>query len=288
MAMGHTLLGAVLVLALLSLAQSAKMWTPRHAPVTTSTGKQEYVRCLTAAWDPEAVDFIEGSFTIEMHQDWAPVGYARFMELVRAEFFTDQIIFRTIPQYFVQFGLASSPELQEPWNDKTLQDDKKVQRSARASRYASLSLLIAELVLQVRGLSYDKGFVSMAANGKNARETQVILADMPHGRTLGKGAAETPFGKIVDHPDILESFHHHGYDIYPGLFVSGLPTSHFHCLCGRCATLRGPGRYGDVVSLQTKLMHGGNDAAKEYPKLPRIKTCTVVLKEQVEFSQGTR
>jgi len=38
-----------------------------------------------------------------------------------------------------------------------------------------------------------------------------------------------------------------------------------------------------VVSLQTKLMHGGNDAAKEYPKLPRIKTCTVVLKEQVEF-----
>ena len=32
-----------------------------------------------------------GDFTIEMHREWAPIGYDRFMELVESNFFTDQV-----------------------------------------------------------------------------------------------------------------------------------------------------------------------------------------------------
>jgi hypothetical protein len=46
--------------------------------------KTTFVRCETTA----------GDFTVSLHKDWAPLGYARFMELVNDNFFEDQIIYR--------------------------------------------------------------------------------------------------------------------------------------------------------------------------------------------------
>lgn len=205
----------------------------QHAPVTDSAGKKEYVRCETRSWSSRVTDFVPGAFTIEMHRDWAPIGYDRFMELVKDDFFTDQLIYRTIPGFLVQFGVHGDPAVQGKWNGKRLQDDKAV-----------------------RGLGFDKGLVSFAGNGKNSRSTHIFIADMPHGRTLGKAAHERPFGKIVDNVDVLDSFHDHGY--------------------------------GDVTSLQSKLMHFGNSAADDYPKLPRLTKCEVILKEQHEKLLGAK
>ena len=74
---------------------------------TGSAGKKEYVRCETRSWSSRVTDFVPGAFTIEMHRDWAPIGYARFMELVKDDFFTDQLIYRTIPGFLVQFDQTS-------------------------------------------------------------------------------------------------------------------------------------------------------------------------------------
>ena len=183
--------------------------------------------------DCDLGDFVPGAFTIEMHRDWAPIGYDRFMELVKEDFFTDQLIYRTIPGFLVQFGVHGDPAVQGKWNGKRLQDDKAV-----------------------RGLGFDKGLVSFAGNGKNSRSTHIFIADMPNGRTLGKAAHERPFGKIVDNVDVLDSFHDHGY--------------------------------GDVTSLQSKLVRFGNSAADDYPKLPRLTKCEVILKEQHEKLLGAK
>jgi hypothetical protein len=71
------------------------------------------VRCETTA----------GDFTIEMHRDWAPLGYDRFMELVKADFFSDQIIYRKIPGFLVQYGVAADSGVQAQWSNKRFPDD---------------------------------------------------------------------------------------------------------------------------------------------------------------------
>ena len=60
-----------------------------------------------------------------MHRDWAPIGYDRFMELVKDDFFTDQLIYRTIPGFLVQMGVAADPQLHAQWDqpEKRLPDE---------------------------------------------------------------------------------------------------------------------------------------------------------------------
>lgn len=58
----------------------------------------QLVRCETTA----------GDFTVSMHREWAPIGYDRFMTLIEDKFFDNQLIYRTIPGFLVQFGVSSS------------------------------------------------------------------------------------------------------------------------------------------------------------------------------------
>ncbi len=180
----------------------------------------EYVRCETEAWDPTSGAFAAGTFTLEMHRDWAPLGYDRFMELVRRGFFTDNLIYRTIPGFLVQFGVSADPAVQAEYTAKPLQDDPKV-----------------------RGLAFGKGVLSFAGSGRHSRTTHMFLADAPSGSRLGSAYHERPIGKIIDNPEIIDSFASHGY--------------------------------GDVSSLQSAIVRSGNAAAANYPHLARIKRCEV-------------
>lgn len=51
----------------------------------------------------------QGDVSITMHRTWAPLGHDRFLELVRDHFFDDQILYRTLPGFLVQFGVAADP-----------------------------------------------------------------------------------------------------------------------------------------------------------------------------------
>ncbi len=64
-----------------------------------------------------------GDFTIEVYPEWAPIGAARFRELVEAEYFDEARFFRVVPGFVVQFGLAADPAVTAEWRDKNLQDE---------------------------------------------------------------------------------------------------------------------------------------------------------------------
>ena len=185
---------------------------PDAPEVTTSDGRKQYVRCETSSWDPDLEPepgFETDSFTIEMHEDWAPLAFERFTALVEEEFYTDNIIYRTLPGFLVQFGISSHHAIQAAWDAKPIKDDDKVQ-----------------------GLNFKKGTVSFAGNnGLNSRTTHIFISDAPLGEdgSLGRMPHESPFGRIIDNPDIIDSFQHHGYgdvtgDVQADFIAEGNPA----------------------------------------------------------------
>src|ERR1700722_7493660 len=64
-----------------------------------------------------------GDFTVEVHPDWAPLGAARFEELVRARYFDDSRFFRIVAGKWAQFGIAGDPRVAREWRGRTIGDD---------------------------------------------------------------------------------------------------------------------------------------------------------------------
>ena len=115
-----------------------------------------------------------GNFTIRMVREWAPLGHDRFLELVNANFFTGQVIYRTLPGFLVQFGVAADPAVQRRWQEKTIADDEQ------------------------KHVPFTQGTVSFAGNGEHSRSTHIFIALAPSGRGLGNALHERPFGRIDD------------------------------------------------------------------------------------------
>lgn len=55
-----------------------------------------------------------GPLLIAVHPSWAPIGAARFMDMVQSKFFSSQVpLFRALKGFLVQFGLAGKPSVQQ-------------------------------------------------------------------------------------------------------------------------------------------------------------------------------
>jgi peptidyl-prolyl cis-trans isomerase A (cyclophilin A) len=111
----------------------------------------------------------KGSITIEVIPSWAPLGAARFLELIDDNFFTDIALFRCVPRFLAQFGISDNPE-RKHWHNDVIRDDPSL------------------------NLGIHKGYVSFAGSGPNSRSTHIFIAyeDLDF---LGKAPWETPFGK---------------------------------------------------------------------------------------------
>lgn len=72
-------------------------------------------------------DTTKGDIVLEVHPDWAPVGAAHFLELVKAGFYDGAPWFRVIDGFVAQCGIAADPALNEAWQDKTILDEPVVQ-----------------------------------------------------------------------------------------------------------------------------------------------------------------
>lgn len=95
--------------------------TPRTGGDDAGTGETYQVLFETS----------KGDFVIEVHEDWAPRGAARFRELVEAGFYDDCRFFRVIDGFMAQVGMNGDPQVQAQWQHNTIRDDPVRQSNTR-------------------------------------------------------------------------------------------------------------------------------------------------------------
>jgi peptidyl-prolyl cis-trans isomerase A (cyclophilin A) len=111
-----------------------------------------------------------GDFVILVHRDWAPIGAARFYDLVKAGYYDDCRFFRVVQGFMVQFGISGDPEVTRQW-DRNIPDDEPTQSNKR-------------------------GFVTFATAGPNTRTAQIFI-NFKHNSDLdSQGFA--PFGEVIE------------------------------------------------------------------------------------------
>ena len=114
----------------------------------------------------------EQSFVIKVHEEWAPIGAARFIELVSSGFYNDTRFFRVLPTFMVQFGLSGDPMKNKQWRAMTIKDEPVK-------------------------VSNKPGYVTFAKTGApNSRTTQLFINYVDNARLDGMGFA--PFGEVED------------------------------------------------------------------------------------------
>jgi len=110
------------------------------------------------------------SFTLKVNAEWAPIGAARFRELVKAKFYDDTRFFRVIPTFMVQFGLSGEAASNSHWRAKTIKDEPVK-------------------------VSNKPGYITFAKTGApNSRTTQLFFNYVDNARLDGMGFA--PFGEV--------------------------------------------------------------------------------------------
>jgi len=113
------------------------------------------------------------SFTMQVHDAWAPLGAAHFKQLVQAKHYDDIRFFRVIPSFMVQFGISGSPA-----------DTAAVQMDTRT---------IADETVNLQ--SNIPGTVSFAATGSpNSRSSQIFINYADNSRLDAMGFA--PFAEL--------------------------------------------------------------------------------------------
>lgn len=121
-----------------------------------------------------------GSFVVDVKPEWAPLGAARFDELVSSGFYPGVKFFRTIPGFVTQFGLHPLPAVSAKWRDARIADDPVTQTNS-------------------------PGRVVFATSGPNSRTSQVFINLGDNARLDGMGFA--PFGEVVEGFDVVQKIY---------------------------------------------------------------------------------
>lgn len=123
------------------------------------------------------IETSKGSFVIEAHRDWAPIGADRFYNLARERFFDNSRFFRVRAGFIVQFGIASDPAIANAWKNQAMHDDAVKQTNTR-------------------------GFVAYAMTGPDTRTTQLYINLSDNSRLDAEGFA--PIGKVIEGMDVVD------------------------------------------------------------------------------------
>jgi len=143
--------------------KEAAVVTPAPTPAPTEAPKP------AAPSYKVAFDTTKGSFIVEVHPEWAPIGAARFRELVEDKFFDGAGFFRVVPNFIVQFGLAADPGKTKKW-DNRISDDPVIRTNKR-------------------------GTLTFATAGPNTRTSQLFINFKSNQILDDQGFA--PFGEVI-------------------------------------------------------------------------------------------
>ncbi|ETO33005.1 hypothetical protein RFI_04105 [Reticulomyxa filosa] len=134
------------------------------------------------------------AFYIRMRPDWAPLGAARFEELVEDKYYDNTVLFRALKDFIIQFGISGDPEKARKWSGKEIMDDVPGGES------------------NLPKIAFQRGMLSYAGSGPNSRETQIFFT-LIDTDWLGREPWEQPFAEIVYNVDILDGVY---YDYQEG------------------------------------------------------------------------
>jgi cyclophilin family peptidyl-prolyl cis-trans isomerase len=112
-----------------------------------------------------------------VHPEWAPLGAARFLDLVRARALDGTVLYRVVKNFLVQFGVPATAEGRAFVQGLPVLKDDAPQRPPPQPRFR-------------------RGMVSFAGGGKDSRRADMFIA-FSDSESLGRMPWETPFG-IVD------------------------------------------------------------------------------------------
>ena len=137
-----------------------------------------------------------GDVEVEVRPDWAPLASERFRELVDARFFDDSRLFRVLPGYVAQFGIAGEPAVNKEWllpKEKRLLDEPRTTTNAR-------------------------GTLSFASGGKNTRTTQIYVNLGDNGGLPNMLDAQgfVPFARVTRGMDLVDKAYS-GYGLVESL-----------------------------------------------------------------------
>jgi peptidyl-prolyl cis-trans isomerase A (cyclophilin A) len=121
----------------------------------------------------------KGPFVAEVHRDWAPLGVARFEELVKDGFYDGARFFRVVPNFVIQFGIAADPRMTKKWN-KPIKDDEPL----RTNGY---------------------GTMAFATAGPETRTTQVFI-NLRSNQVLDKQGF-APFATVTEGMEVVEKLY---------------------------------------------------------------------------------
>lgn len=130
---------------------------------------------LSAARTTVHCELTVGSIHIEVHPEWGPLGAARFLELVEAQYLDGTALFRAISNFLVQFGIGARKPERDAWNRKPpIKDDP----------------LRPDIPVKF-------GTMAFAGGGKHSRTFQMWIALADNQKQLGTEYWETPFAQVV-------------------------------------------------------------------------------------------
>ena len=143
-----------------------------------------FVKFDVANLDGEPGEAHRGSFVMEVHIAWAPLGAARFKELVAQDFFKGIRFFRVIEGFMAQFGIHGTPSVSASWRDKKLTDDPVKQSNKRGF------------------VSFGQVSFRQGTSGPNSRTTQMFINFKDNANLDGMGFS--PFAEVVQGMDVVD------------------------------------------------------------------------------------
>ena len=172
------------ILVLLLVASSiALAQAPKPSLTNPASLSEKAPAMFNAKFDTSA-----GTFVIQVHRDWAPIGADRFYNLVKNGFYDDCRFFRVVPNFMVQFGINGDPAVQRNWKDASIKDESVKESNA-------------------------PGYITFAKSSlPNSRTTQVFINFKDNSGLNGQGFA--PFGKVTMGMDVVNKIYS-GYGEQP-------------------------------------------------------------------------